>query len=255
MNNIQLTAVLGQLYLRAGGSRVYGVVDMLQRIADDCSHLLRIHAFPADFEAVALEALTRHVEQMDHALRTDLLALACEAGYRELAAALLNAGVVWLEGDAYECMLLSIQARQPALLALLLQAGIDPSLRGECGTPLLAHAMATGDSALVNLLHEAGARPDREGFALGSAAIGGHLAMIEICLEHSPPAAALADALDYAASAGQCEAVVLLLRAGAPLEPALANATQRGDREMADFLCMARAGQVLVSRAREMTQS
>ena len=255
MDDAQIMAVLEQLYRRAGGSRISGVVDMLRRIADDAGHLLGVHAFPAGFEAAALEALTRHGKQMDHALRTDLLALACEAGYRELAAALLNAGIVWLQDDAYQCALLSIQARQPALLMLLLQAGLDASQRGECGTPLLAHAMATGDAVLVNLLREAGARPDREGFALGAAAIGGHLAMIEICLEHGPSVAALADALDYAASASQCEAVVRLLRANAPLAPALAHATQRGDREMVDFLCMARAGQALVSGSREMTQS
>lgn len=253
MDDAQLMAALEQPYRRAGGSRVCGVVHMLQRLADDASHLLRLYAFPAGFEAAALEAVTRHGKQMDQALRIDLLALACEAGYCELATALLNAGIVWLEDDAYQCARLSIQAREPALLALLLQAGVEASLRGECGTPLLAHAMATGDAVLVELLREAGARPDHEGFALGAAAIGGHLAMIEICLEHYLSAAALAEALDYAACAGQCEAVVMLLRAGAPPEPASAHATQRGDREMVDFLCTARTGLVLASGAREMT--
>lgn len=249
MNDAQITAVLLPLYHRAGGRDAAGINEMLHRIADDGSHLLRLHAFPAAFEAAALEAVTRHGAQMDQELRIDLLALACEAGYGALAAALLEIGIAWRVGDAYQCMVLAIKAHQPALLALLLRSGIDAALRGECGTPLLSHAIASGNAAIVSLLRNAGARADREGSALAAAAISGQLAMIRICVDDGASLAALGDALDQAAAAGQHQALVLLLQAGAPVDPALLHATQRGDSEMVDLICTARAGQLLASGA------
>ena len=255
MNDAQITAVLLPLYHRAGGRRAPGMDEMLHRIADDGSHLLRLHAFPAAFEAAALEAVTRHGAQMDQELRIDLLALSCEAGYGELAAALLSIGIAWRDGDAYQCMVLAIQARQSALLALLLQAGIDAAMRGECGTPLLGHAIASGDAAIVTLLREAGARADSEGAALAAAAISGQLAMISMCIADGASSAALADALDHAAEAGQHRALVLLLQAGAPVDPALLHATQRGDTEAVNLIAAIRSSHLLVSSAVAMQQA
>lgn len=254
MNDAQITAVLLPLYHRAGGRGAVAMDEMLHRIADDGSHLLRLHAFPAAFEATALEVVTRHGAQMDEELRIDLLALACEAGYGELAAALLEIGIAWRVGDAYQCMVLAIQAREPALVALLLDLGIDAALRGECGTPLLSHAITSGDAAIVSLLRQAGARADNEGSALAAAAISGQLAMIRMCVDDGASLAALSDALDQAAAAGQHQALVLLLQAGAPVDPALLHATQRGDTEMVDLICTARAGQLLASGAGKVTQ-
>ncbi len=252
MNDAQITAVLLPLYHRAGGRGAAGIEEMLHRVADDGSHLLRLHAFPAGFEPVMLEAVKRHGVLMDRELRIDLLALACEAGYGELATALLDIGIAWRVGDAYECMVLAIQAREPALLALLLQAGIDAALRGECGTPLLSHAIASGEAAIVSLLRQAGARADSEGSALAAAAISGQLAMIRMCVDDGASLAALGDALDQAAAAGQHQALVLLLQVGAPVDPALLHATQRGDTEMVDLICTARAGQMLTAGAGKM---
>jgi hypothetical protein len=254
MNDAQITAVLLPLYQRAGGRGAVAMDEMLHRIADDGSHLLRLHAFPAAFEAAALEAVTRHGAQMDQELRIDLLALACEAGYGELAAGLLDIGIAWRVGDAYQCMVLAIKAHQPALLALLLHSGIDAALRGECGTPLLSHAIASGNAAIVSLLRQAGARADNGGSALAAAAISGQLAMIRMCVDDGASMAALGDALDQAAAAGQHEALVLLLQAGAPIDPALLHATQRGDTEFVDLICTARAGQLLASGVSKVTQ-
>lgn len=253
MNDAQITAVLLPLYHRAGGRDGAGINEMLHRIADDGSHLLRVHAIPADFEAAALEAVTRHGAKMDPELRIDLLALACEAGHGELAAGLLDIGIVWRAGDAYQCMVLAIQARAPVLLARLLRFGIDASLRGECGTPLLSHAIASGDVAIARLLRQAGARADNEGSALAAAAIGGQAEMIRMCVDDGASLAALGDALDQAAVAGQHQALMMLLQAGAPVDPALLHATQRGDTEMVDLIHTARAGQLLASAADKVT--
>ncbi|MET0962820.1 MAG: ankyrin repeat domain-containing protein [Noviherbaspirillum sp.] len=248
MNDAHLTAALEPLYRRAGGKRAAGIDEMLQRIADDSSRLLRVQAFPAGFEAIVLDALRRHGAQMDGELRIDLLALACEAGYAELAAALLTQGIAWREGDAYQCMALAIQARQPALVRLLLEAGISAASCGACGTPLLSHAISAGDADIVRLLRTAGARADNEGAALAAAAISGRLDMISMCVEDGVSTAALGDALDHAAAAGHHEAVRLLLQRGAPVDPALLHATQRGDTEMAELICAGKAAQLLASR-------
>jgi hypothetical protein len=253
MNEAQIKAVLLPVYHHAGGSHEAGIDTMLHRIADDSSRLLRLRAFPPAFESAALAAAMRGGAQMDAELRIDLLALACEAGYGELAAALLGTGIAWRDGDAYQCMALAIQARRPALLALLLQAGIDAAMRGECGTPLLSHAIACGDAAIVDMLRQAGARADVEGAALAAAAISGGLEMIRMCLDDGASLPALGEALDQAATAGQQQAVVLLLQAGAPVDPALLRATQRGDTEIADLICTAKAGQLLASGAFKMT--
>jgi ankyrin repeat protein len=254
MNEAQIKAVLLPVYHHAGGSHEAGIDTMLHRIADDSSRLLRLRAFPPAFESAALAAAMRGGAQMDAELRIDLLALACEAGYGELAAALLGTGIAWRDGDAYQCMALAIQARRPALLALLLQAGIDAAMRGECGTPLLSHAVATGDADIVSMLRKAGARADIEGSALAAAAIGGQSEMIRMCVDDGASLSTLGDALDLAAAAGQHHAVKLLLQAGAPVDPALTHATQRGDTEMAERICAARAGLLLAAGVGKVMQ-
>jgi hypothetical protein len=111
---------------------------------------------------------------------------------------------------------------QPALVSLLLEAGISAASRGACGTPLLSHAISSGDAGIVRLLRSSGARADNEGAAL-------------------------------AAAAGQHEAVELLLQRGAPADPALLHAAQRDDMEMSDLIYAARAAQLLVSGADRVT--
>lgn len=254
MNNAEVSAGLLPLYHRAGGRGATGIHEMLQSIADDGSHLLRQHAFPAGFECVALEVLTCHGAQMASELRLDLLALACEAGFSELTAALLGTGITWRSGDAYQCMVLAIEGSHPATLALLLRAGLDAALRGECGTPLLTHAIVAADAVIVSMLRNAGARADSEGSALSAAAVSGQLEMIRMCVDDGASLAALGDALDHAAMSGQHQAVIELLQAGAPVDPALLHATRRGDSEMADLICAARAGQLLASGAASVTQ-
>ncbi|RYE78158.1 MAG: ankyrin repeat domain-containing protein [Oxalobacteraceae bacterium] len=254
MDKARVSATLLPLYHRAGGRDATGIHEMLRRIADDSSRLLRLHAFPATFERVALEVVTADGAQMESELRLDLLALACEAGFSELAAALLGIGIAWRNGDAYQCMVLAIEAGHLATLALLLRAGIDAALRGECGTPLLTHAIAAGDAAIVDMLRKAGARADSEGSALSAAAVGGWSEMIRMCMDDGASPTALGDALDQAAMAGRHQAVIQLLQAGAPLDPALLRATQRGDDEMADLICTARAGQLLASGAGRLAQ-
>jgi hypothetical protein len=245
MNNARVTAILLPLYHRAGGRGTTGIDAMLHRIADDSSHLLRLKAFPAEFEAAAMAAVASYGAHMDSELRVDLLALACEAGFSELAAAMLGAGMTWRDGDAYQCTVLAIRAGRPATLALLLQAGIDADLRGECGTPLLTHAIAAADAVMVDMLRSAGARADSEGSALSAAAVSGHPEMIRMCVDDGASLTTLGDALDHAAMAGHAQAVIQLLQAGAPVDPALLRATRRGDDEMADLICTARAGQLL----------
>jgi hypothetical protein len=252
MNNAQVSAVLLPLYHRAGGRDATGIHDMLHRIADNSSHLLRLHAFPAGFEAAVLEVVACDGAQMASELRLDLLALACEAGFRELAAALLAIGIAWRNGDAYQCMVLAIESGRPATVALLLRAGIDAGLRGECGIPLLTHAIAAGDVVIVSMLRKAGARADSEGSALSAAAVSAKPEMIRMCLDDGASQAALGDALDQAAMAGQHQAVIQLLQAGAPVDPALLRATRRGDDEMADLICTARSGQLLAAGAGQM---
>ena len=65
--------------------------------------------------------------------------------------------------------------------------------------------------------------------------------------------AALSDALDQTAAAGQHRALVLL-QVGAPVDPALQHATQRGATAMVDLICTAMAGQPLASGAGKVTQ-
>jgi hypothetical protein len=60
---------------------------------------------------------------------------------------------------------------------------------------------------------------------------------------------ALGDALDLAAIAGQHRAVTLLLQSGAPVDPALMHATQRGDTEMVERICATSAGLLLAAGA------
>jgi hypothetical protein len=78
--------------------------------------------------------------------------------------------------------------------------------------------------------------------------------MIRMCMDDGASPTALGDALDQAAMAGRHQAVIQLLQAGAPLDPALLRATQRGDDEMADLICTARAGQLLASGAGRLAQ-
>jgi len=255
MNEAQIKTVLLPLSRHAGGRHEAEIDELLHRIADDSSHLLRLQAFPPAFEPAALAAVMHYGAQMDPELRIDLLALSCQAGYAELAAALLEAGIAWRDGDAYQCMVLAIQARQPALLALLLDAGIDAAMRGECGTPLLSHAAAVGDATIVAMLRNAGARADSEGLTLAAAAIGGQPQMIQMCVDDGVSLSSLCDALDLAASAGRYQAVVALLQAGAPVDPALTHATLRGDIETADFICATKAGQLLASGAAQHGRS
>ena len=245
MNETEVKAHLLPLYHRAGGRGAPGLPEMLQRIADDGSHLLQLQLLTVAFEAAALAAIQQHGQQLASELRIDLLALACEAGYDALAAALLDLGIAWRDGDAYTCAVLAIQSGKPALLALLLQTGIDASMHGECGTPLLSHAIAAGDPSMVTMLHDAGARPDKEGSALAAAAVCGRLDMLRMCMEDGTSLQTLGDALDQAAAAGHAEAAMLMLQAGAPTDPALIHATQRGDAEMVALICNARAGQLL----------
>ena len=82
----------------------------------------------------------------------------------------------------------------------------------------------------------------------------GQLEMISMCVDDGASLAALGDALDQAAMAGQHQAVVHLLQAGAPVDPALLHATQRGDKEVVELISAARAGQLLASGAGEMTE-
>lgn len=255
MNEAEMNAVLVPLYLRTGGRGTTDLHEMLHRIADNGSHLLRVHVLTAAFEAAVVAAVKQHGAQMGRELRVDLLGLACEAGYETLAAALLDSGIAWRPGDAYQCTALAIQSGKPSLLALLLRAGIEASLRGECGMPLLSHAIASGDAAMVTLLRDAGARAEADGAALAAAAITGQLKMLRMCLEDGASLAALGDALDLAVAAGQAEAAMLLLQAGAPTDPALRNATQRHDIEMVNLICTARAGHLLASGAAVSTPS
>jgi len=245
----QAAAALQALYWRAGGRRAATPEAMLRQIADDASNLLRVAAFPPEFESTALAVLQRHGTGIDAELRIDLLALACEAGYAGLAAALLKARIAWRDGDRFECTALAIQSGQPALVSLLLAAGIDARTRSASGATLLSHAIAAGDAGIVQLLRDAGARDDVHGRALAAAAISGNLEMIRMCIADGAGKAALASALDHAAQAGQHPAAALLLQAGAPVDPALLNASRRGDTEALDLIQASLSAQLLASTA------
>lgn len=248
-DDVQASAALQSLYWHAGGRHAATPDAMLRQIADDASNLLRASAFPPAFEATTLAVLQRHGARIDAELRIDLLALACEAGYASLAAALLDARIAWRDGDRFQCMALAIQSQQPALAKLLLDAGIDARTRSADGATLLSHAVATGDEDIVRMLRDAGARADPDGLALFAAAIGGRLDMLRMCVADGASAALLAIALDCAAQAGQHAALALLLQAGAPVEPALSHAVRRGDNESMDVIHARLAAQLLASGA------
>jgi hypothetical protein len=247
IDDAQAAAALQALYWRAGGRHAATPKAMLRRIADDASNLLRVAAFPPAFESTALAVLQRHGAAMDAELRIDLLALACEAGYAGLAAALLKTRIAWRDGDRFQCTALAIQSGQPALLRLLLAAGIDARTRSASGATLLSHAIAAGDVGMVQLLRDAGARADVHGEALAAAAIGGNLEMIGMCIDDGAGKAALASALDHAAQGGQHPAVALLLQAGAPVDPALLNASRRGDTDALDLIQASLSARLLAS--------
>ena len=245
----QAAAALRPVYRRAGGQHDAPADTMLRRIADDASNLLRLAAFPAAFELAAVAVLKRHGASMDAEFRIDLLALACEAGYAGLAAALLAERLAWRDGDRFECMTLAIRSGQPSLVSLLLAAGIDARTRSACGATLLGHAIATGNAAMVQLLRDAGARADADGHALAVAASLGWAEMIGQCIDDGAGSAALAGALDIAAHAGQHRALGQLLQAGAPVDPALRHATRRSDTEAVELIQAGVAARLLVSGA------
>ena len=77
MNEAQIKAALLPLYHRAGGRQEAGIDEMLHRIADDSSCLLRMQVFPPAFEAAALGAtLTYACEDERSAFREGVSAKA-----------------------------------------------------------------------------------------------------------------------------------------------------------------------------------
>jgi len=213
MEEARVLGMLQALYCRAGGRRAATVLEMLQRIADDSSHLLRQRAFPADFEAAAVAIVRRRGKDMDSELLADLLALACEAGYSSLARVLFDAGLTLPEEDAHPCLLLAIQSGQAALADLLLRSGIDVRSDDAGGAPLLSHAIRSGSVEIVLLLRNAGARADRDGCALAAAVDSQDIALVRMCLDDGASEQAIAAALEEASALGQHDAVALLVNA------------------------------------------
>ena len=246
-DDAQATLLLQPLYRRAGGRRAATPDVMLRTIADDASNLQRLDAFPQGFEAAAIAVVQRHGARIDAELRIDLLALACEAGYDGLAATLLAARIAWRDGDRFQCMALAIRSGRPALVGLLLDAGIDVRTRSACGATLLVQAIDAGDTGIVQLLRNAGAVADPDGQALAAAAVSGDPDLLGMCISDGATSAALANALDHAAHAGQYAALVMLLQAGAAAEPALGHAMKRGDAEAADLINGALAARLLAA--------
>jgi len=233
MNDAHITAILHSLYWRAGGRNTASLPGMLRRIVDDGSHLHRQRAFPAEFEAIVLGLLASERIGYDEEFRLDVLELACEAGYPELAARLLEDGPALTSESAALCMATAIGAQQVGLMAVLLDAGLSPHSRDESGVPMFSHAVASGNTEIVERLIVAGAGPDQQGHALATAAIGGDADLLRLCLAHGASQEALDDAFALAGAAAQFDAMAMLLDAGACAEPALRQARQGGDEDHA----------------------
>ena len=231
MNDAHLTATLHSLYWRAGGRSPASVVDMLRRIVDDGSHLHRQKAFPADVEAVLLALIADESAGWDEELRLDLLGLACEAGYPELAARLLKSGVALSSERAALCLATAIGSGQAALLDVLLDAGVSPHGADDAGIPVFSHAVAAGNGAIIERLMAAGAGPDQQGHALAAAAIGGDAGLLRLCLAQGASQQALDDAFALAVAAAQPDTMAMLLEAGASAALALRQAWQCGDED------------------------
>ena len=231
MSDAHITATLHSLYWRAGGRRTASVADMLRRIVDDGSHLCRQRAFTADFESILIALLANGSIACDEEWRLDLLELACEAGYAALAARLLASRQALAPESAALCMITALAAEHALLVGVLLDAGLSPHSCDECGIPLFSHAIATGNSAIIDLLVGAGAGPDQEGHALATAAILGDTDLLQLCLAHGASQPGLDNAFALSAAAAQPEAMAVLLDAGACAEPALRQARQAGDEE------------------------
>ena len=244
MTDAHIAVTLHSLYWRAGGRQAACAMQMLQRIADDGSHLLGKGAFPADFEALVLAVLAREDYPESGELHLDLLELACEAGFRRLAAVLLRDGPALSDAEACQCMVVAIRSGQPALAAVLLEAGVSPHCRDEAGTPLLSHAIGARQAGIMQLLKAAGARPDEEGCALATAAVAGRADLVCECLAYGPAQAALDAALAAATAAGQHEAMAVLLDAGASAGAALRQAVLSGDADQAGLIRAALAAQL-----------
>lgn len=238
MDEAHITHTLQHLYWRAGGRQAACAMEMLQRIADDASRLHRLSALPADLEDIVIATLEmeRETAMPDAELRRDLLEMACEAGYPRLAALLLRAGPAPDDTQAAQCMVTAIRAGHAPVLAVLLRAGLPADGHDASGAPLLSHAIAAGDSAIIALLTQAGARPDQEGHALSTAAIAGDTSLLQLCLVHGATQRALDEAFGMAAAAGRQAAMVMLLDAGASSAAALQHARQRGDADMAALI-------------------
>lgn len=199
IEEVHVMAMLQALYWRAGGRRAATVFEMLQRIADDSSHLLRQRAFPADFEAATVAIVRRRGKDMDSELLNDLMALACEGAYADLAGALFDAGLTLADEDAHPCLLLAVQSGQPTLVELLLRNRIDVRT-GDA--PLLSCAIASGSADIVLLLRKAGARADRDGCALAAAIRSDDIALVRMCLDDGASEQAIAAALEEATALG-----------------------------------------------------
>lgn len=233
MNDAHTTAILHSLYWRAGGRKTASLAGMLRRIVDDGSHLHRQQAFPAGFEAVVLGLLANERAGYDEELRLDMLELACEAGYSELAARLLDAGPALTSESAALCMATAISSQQVAVLDALLKAGLSPHIRDDAGVPMFSHAIASGNTDIIERLIAAGAGPDQEGHALATAAIGGDADLLRLCLARGASQEALDDAFTLATAGQQFDAMAILLDAGACAESALRQARQVGDEDRA----------------------
>ena len=181
MSDAHISATLHSLYWRAGGRKTASMADMLRRIVDDGSHLHRQGAFAADFESIVLALLVHERIACDEEWRLALLELACEAGYAALAARLLANGPALTAESAALCMITAIGSEQALLLDVLLDAGLSPHGCDESGVPLLSHAIAAGNSAVIQRLVAAGAGPDQEGHVLAAAAIAGDLDLLRLC--------------------------------------------------------------------------
>lgn len=231
MDDARTNAILHNLYWRAGGRKHAGTEAMLRRIVDDGSNLLRQQAFPADFEGIVLTLLARHGMAREEEFRLDMLELACEAGYARLAAHLLANGLVLTAENGALCMAIAICHGHAPLLEILIDAGASVHASDSAAIPMLSHAIAAGNRAVIERLFAAGARPDRQGHALATAAIHGDAQMLGLCLAQGASQQALDEAFALALAAEQPETMAALLEAGADAGPALEHARQRGDEQ------------------------
>lgn len=231
MDDAHINATLHSLYWHAGGRKTAGVTAMLRRIVDAGSNLQRLRAFPADFEDIVLALLARDSLMLDEEFRQDLLELACEACHARLATCLLAGELALTTENAALCMAIALRHGHVALLDCLLNAGVSVHGSDASGTPMLSHAIATGNSAAIERLIASGARPDAQGHALATAAIHGDAELLQMCLAHGASQQALDDAFAMAVAAQQPDAMAILLNAGASAEAALQQARQRGDED------------------------